>query len=618
MNFYLNKIKIAITVFVLIILICALGRVAFYLIHYSIIESGGDTSFLPMLIHGLRLDAAISGYVSIVPFLLVASSIWLDGCRVLRWIWNGYYTFISFTIALIYIANIVLYNYWGFPLDSTPLFYIISSPKDAMASAEWWQVLAAAFALAILTAAIAHPFIKLSGKLVRKQHDTRTKLFSTLSFLLLIALLIIPIRGGFTVAVNNVGSVYFSSNIRLNHAAVNPVFSFIDSASQDEDFGAMYRFMDDDKANRLFGEMTHTALRADSIKDFRITNAEGTRVVIVVLESFSSYIMSEEGHVNGVTPTLDSLSHEGIYFNKFYANSFRTDRGLVSILSGYPAQPNMSLMKYPYLTNNLYSIARSLKADGFDTDYVYGGDANFTNMRSYLMATGFESIVSDSDFPTSLLTSKWGAADEHLFGKALEIVEEKWKSDTKNLMVIQTSSSHEPFDVPCHQFEDKILNAFYYTDRELGRFLNKMKKRSDWNNTVVVISPDHQGCWPNPEDNYNLRRFHIPLIIAGGAVKEKEVISTYGSQQDIAATLLGMLRIPHDEFTFSKDLFDTDCPHFAFFTHPDAVGMATPDNQAMTDNVSGKTLFDIGEKKGINRVKSQAYLQKLFDDIANR
>jgi phosphoglycerol transferase MdoB-like AlkP superfamily enzyme len=380
----------------------------------------------------------------------------------------------------------------------------------------------------------------------------------------------------------------------------------------------MYRFMDDAEASRLFDEMKHTAMRPDSIGAYRINNVSGTRVVVVILESFSSYIMTEEGHVKGVTPTLDRLSKEGVYFNHFYANSFRTDRGLVSILSGYPAQPNMSLMKYPRKTNNLYSIARSLRNNGFHTQYVYGGDANFTNMRSYLMATGFQDIISEDDFPSEQLTGKWGANDGNLFAKALERMDEAWKDDTKNLMVIQTSSSHEPFDVPCHQFDDKILNAFYYTDRELGSFVEKMKAREDWKNTLMVIVPDHLGCWPDPEDNYKMRRYHIPLIMVGGALKEKATLGVYGSQQDIAATVLGMLGIDHSEFTFSKDLFDTTFHHFAFFTHPDAVGMADEYNQIMVDNPSQKPLFDLGTRKGTNKRKAQAYLQKLFDDIAKK
>ena len=156
------------------------------------------------------------------------------------------------------------------------------------------------------------------------------------------------------------------------------------------------------------------------------------------------------------------------------------------------------------------------------------------------------------------------------------------------------------------------------TDRELGSFVEKMKKREDWKNTLMVIVPDHLGCWPDPEDNYKMRRYHIPLIMIGGALKEKATLGVYGSQQDIVATVLGMLGIDHSEFTFSKDLFDTTFHHFAFFTHPDAVGMADEYNQIMVDNPSQKPLFDLGLKKGANKRKAQAYLQKLFDDIAKK
>ena len=617
----MNKIKTIAGVFSVITMICAIGRAAFYLVHHALIESGGEASFLPMLLHGLRLDVAVAGYLSLFPCLLAVVNTWIKGrgaLRILDYVWKGYFVIVALLLAMAILLNIVLYGYWGFPLDSTPLFYFLTSPKDAAASAEWWMILCGIISLAITTTLFAYPLFRTYRFMAKTSVDSVLKKVSTSILCLLMGgLMIVPIRGGFTVATNNVGTVYFSDNVRLNHATVNPLFSFLESVTHEEDFASMYRFMDDAEASRLFDDMKHTAMRPDSICDYRIANDKGTRVVVVILESFSSYIMTEEGHVKGVTPTLDRLSKEGIYFNHFYANSFRTDRGLVSILSGYPAQPNMSLMKYPRKTNNLYSIARSLRNNGYHTQYVYGGDANFTNMRSYLMATGFQDIISEDDFPSEQLTGKWGANDGHLFVKALERMDETWKDDTKNLMVIQTSSSHEPFDVPCHQFDDKILNAFYYTDRELGSFVDKMKAREDWKNTLVVIVPDHLGCWPDPEDNYKMRRYHVPLIMIGGALKEKATLGVYGSQQDIAATVLGMLGIDHSEFTFSKDLFDTTFHHFAFFTHPDAVGMADEYNQIMVDNPSQKPLFDLGTKKGTNKRKAQAYLQKLFDDIAD-
>lgn len=130
-------------------------------------------------------------------------------------------------------------------------------------------------------------------------------------------------------------------------------------------------------------------------------------VLFIIMESFSSWLMTTLGGEPGVAVQLDSLAQEGVLFTNFYANSFRTDRGLVAILSGYPAQPTTSIMKYPRKTQSIPAIAGCLKNAGYRTKYYYGGDADFTNMRSYLMSSGFEDIVADRDFPVSERLSKW-------------------------------------------------------------------------------------------------------------------------------------------------------------------------------------------------------------------
>ena len=104
----------------------------------------------------------------------------------------------------------------------------------------------------------------------------------------------------------------------------------------------------------------------------------------------------------------------------------------------------------------------------------------------------------------------------------------------------------------------------------------------------------------------------------GGAVREARRIDTYGSQQDLAATLLAQLGLPHGEFIFSKDMLNPASPHFAFFTVPDALGMATPDNQVIYDNRAGNVVLDEGEAQGKNLPLGKAYLQKLYDDLAAR
>ena len=133
---------------------------------------------------------------------------------------------------------------------------------------------------------------------------------------------------------------------------------------------------------------------------------------------------------------------------------------------------------------------------------------------------------------------------------------------------------------------------------------------------MIILVPDHLGCFQL--SNYELERYEIPLLMIGGAVREHRRIDLIGSQHDIAATLLGQLGLPHDEFTFSKDLMNPDGPHFAFFTVPDAFGMVSDDNRLIFDNASATIVVDEGPQPGKNCSLGQAYLQKLYDDLGAR
>ena len=274
-------------------------------------------------------------------------------------------------------------------------------------------------------------------------------------------------------------------------------------------------------------------------------------------------------------------------------------------------------MKYTRKTQNLPSIPASLKEAGYDLQYYYGGDADFTNMRSYLVSTGMEDIISDKDFPVSERLSKWGAHDDVVFNRLIDDLKTKPQKEPF-FKVMQTSSSHEPFEVPYQKLANKRLNAFAYTDSCTGDFIRRFKETPLWENTVVILVPDHLGAYPEDINNLSSDRYKIPLIFIGGAVKKPEQIETYGSQTDIAATLLGQLGLPHEEFTFSKNLLNPASPHFAFFTFPNAFGMVTPDNEVVFNCESNAIAVDDGMHKGENLDKGKAYLQKLYDDLAKR
>ena len=614
--------------YILFVCIFILQKPLFILYYSSLYAGTSWTDPFKVIWNGLPLDLSLAGYLTAIPGLLFIASAWTLS-KTLRRIWNGYYFFIAILLAVIFIVDIGLYEYWGFRLDATPLFYFFSSPKDALASISIWQGLGGIVAM-ILYASLLYALLLWIQKGIWKRLKLPYRRLSVSGVMLLLTgLLFIPIRGGFTVSTMNTGKVYFSSNQRLNHAAINPAFSLMESLSKQKDFGKQYRFMEAAQADELIKNLVDpsvldsTVMVPDTLRT-TLFKTERPNVIFVILESFSSRLMTTLGGESDIAVQMDSLAKEGVLFTNFYANSFRTDRGLVAILSGYPAQPTTSIMKYPRKTQNLPAIAGSLRDAGYRTKYYYGGDADFTNMRSYLMSSGFEHIISDQDFPVSERLSKWGAHDHLVFNRLLEDmkVEAADTASTENarpfFQVLQTSSSHEPFEVPYRRLANDRLNAFAYTDSCVGDFVKRFRELPQWKNTVLVLVPDHLGAYPEHLNNLSVDRYQIPLLLIGGAVSEPRRIDIYGSQHDIAATLLAQLSLPHQDFVFSKDMLNPASPHFAFFAVPDAFGMVTPDNQLIFNCEADAVAVDEGSTKGKNLLPGKAYLQKLYDDIAKR
>ena len=588
----------------------------FMFYNHSAFKDCNFTDYLAVIWHGLPMDVSVAGYFTIIPALLALISIWLHPALI-RILHRTYLALASFLISIVYCTDAVLYGFWQFRIDSTPFFYFLSSPKDALASVPIWWVLLGIVVVLLLTAVLFFMLCKTIGTFPESKGIAKDRLIASGVMVVVLALLFVPIRGSLGTSTMNLGRVYYSENQKLNHAAINPCFSLLSSLMNDEDTKDQYRFMAADEANKLFSQITDKTKQGGTDAVFKLLNTNRPNIVMVVLESFSAHIMKSMGGTANVAVNMDKWANEGVLFTNFYANSFRTDRGLAAILAGYPAQPTMSIMKYPNKTGNMPMFPQKLKKAGYQLKYYYGGDADFTNMRSFVTTAGFEDLVSDADFPIKLRLSKWGVPDQYVFDRALADIKSQAPNAT-HLSVIQTSSSHEPYDVPFKKLNNKILNAFAYTDNCLGKFVAALKKLPSWKNTLVVLVPDHQGCYPEDMDNYSPQRYHIPLLLLGGALKAKGPIATLGSQADIAATLLSQLGFSYSEFTFSKDMLNPNVPHFAFSTVPNAFMMKTTDNTVFYNCETNKTILDNGKAPGKNLPYGKAYLQKLYDDISNR
>jgi phosphoglycerol transferase MdoB-like AlkP superfamily enzyme len=434
-------------------------------------------------------------------------------------------------------------------------------------------------------------------------------------------LLFLPMRGSVTTSTANVGMVYFSNRPFLNHAAINPVFSLAASLSKQQDFASQFRFFSEEKR----GEVCRSLLPQPAADSPCLAEAEesllNTRrpdILLIILESFSANAIGALGGSPGVTPHLDSLSREGLLFTNVYASSFRTDRGLVAVLNGYPAQPTTSIMKYPAKSQTLPSLAGSLAPEGYAAEMLYGGDINYTNMQSYFYGSGYGRITSDKHFPIGKRLSKGGADDEVTFAHLYRSLVER---DTASLFfsTFLTLSSHEPFEVPYRRLRHPYLNSVAFTDSCIGDFIGKLKQTPLWDKLLVIFVSDHGFRYPGHLEEHEPARYRIPMLWVGGALKKAATINRIAAQTDLAATLLGQLGLPHQDFRFSKDLFDPRLPAWAFYTFSNGFGFADSTGISVYDNDSDRLLFRHPETGAPERTeKGQALLQTLYDDLGNR
>lgn len=561
--FYLLKFYLA-TVFFFIV-----AKIVFILYNLS----NEDISFfdvVQVLYHGLSLDLSFSLYLLAAPFLLVIASLWFG---IPKWVFRIYYIIAAILLSMAFVADTSLYEFWKFKLDASCLSYL-ETPTEAMASVTTSYILIRLLCVVLCSTAIYWIYDKLTPhSLEAKLTANRHKLIATIIAILLIPLIVIGIRGGLDESTTNIGQVYYSQNQFLNHSAVNPVFSFLASFENTVSDVTLYNFYSEPELRQL----TKSLYNCESETSDTLLTTNRPNVVVILLESCGSMFLD-------VMPNLRQAAIEGIDFTNCYGNSYRTDRGTVSSLSGYLSFPTMSVMKMSNKVGYLPSIARSLQREGYSTEYLYGGDINFTKMKGYLISTGFQQLHWKQDYTLEeQASSKWGVRDDITF-KTLSQLIRQHDVGKPFLIGYSTLSSHEPWDVPVSKYKERQYNGFSYVDDCIGEFLRSMKQSKQWDNLLIVFMPDHSSDF-NDYNEQHPDRNHIPMIWTGGAVKQPRKLNMICNQSDFAATLLGQMGISHTDFRFSRDVTSSS------YRYPFAVHMFN-DGISMVDS-TGFMLYDL-------------------------
>jgi phosphoglycerol transferase MdoB-like AlkP superfamily enzyme len=369
----------------------------------------------------------------------------------------------------------------------------------------------------------------------------------------------------------------FAIRSSLGHRPANPAIfaitadSMVNSLVISSGYSVIYAIYDlqhESKSSQIYGKME----RADI---FKLTNAQDTAIptlktlipsakrdkplnlVIILQESLGAGFVESLGG-KPVTPNLEKLKEEGIWFEQLYATGTRSVRGIEAVTAGFQPTPSESTVKLSLSQKNFFTLATLLSKQGYNSEFIYGGESHFDNMRSFFLGNGFNQITDQKDYKNPIFVGSWGASDEDLLNKTHEQLMKHHASGKPFFTLAFSSSNHAPFEFPDGRIElyeqPKATdnNAVKYADYAIGEFFKKAKASPYWKDTVFLIVADHD-IRVRGDSLVPIKHFHIPGLILGADIQPKK-LTTIASQIDLPVTLLSLMGVKGQHPMTGRDI----------------------------------------------------------------
>lgn len=563
--------------------------------------------------YGVKTDFIVASYLTAIPLLLCCAQAFIPAAF-LKTALMAYIIIISLIISLIMLADTLLYEFWQYKIDSSVLAYL-RSLKGSFASVSTGYIIIALlteFLFWIFTTAWLYfpiNFVGLESPFIA--HNTIQYIYAGMTFLVLGTSCFLIIRGVGR-RPHNPSISFFSNNLFFNHCALNPNYSFIYSLSVNDKIEGAFRFFPENECKK----MIENIYPRNSAPRLKLLNTDRPNILFIIWESLCARFIEPLGGEKDVTPCFNHLAEEGIFFTHVDSSGTRTDKGIVALLSGYPAQPTTSVIRMTKKLPNLPALPAIFRDLGYQTSILHGGDLTIFHKSDYYLTIGHDHAITENDFPKNSPRGKWGIHDGLIMDWLYDDIIRKTETGVKWFTTFQTLSSHETWIVPYDRLlpDKPVENSFAYVDAAFGDFIDRLKKSPAWDNLLIVVSGDHgcNMCEPIERSRYS----HIPMLLLGGAVKQPLRFDSIMSQTDLAATLLGQLGLPSDNFIFSRDVF-ADSYRYPCSFHAFNNGFMFRDDSGFTvvDNISGAATENPDEAR---ENKGKAILQHLYEDLAKR
>lgn len=528
-------------------------------------KEGADNSGLwcGAFLRGIWFDTVISCYVLILPLVLVFVASLCEYKS--RWFskFIAWFLFALFGLVIsVSASNIPYFAYFFRNINSSVFQWSAEfSTNLGMMFSEisFVMYIILGFTLLFLFAYVVYRSEKIFFATI---NDKKTESYwqTVLLALVLIPLCVFGIRGRTGYNPIKVSAAYFCNDPFLNQLGVSPTFNLLTStldANRKEN--KRLSLMDDSEAVAKLKEYFGVNSKGNSI--LRHIKADSSvlskpNIVIVMMESMSARLMSEFGNPNNLTPFLDSLAHNSLFFNNFYSAGNHTNHGITATLYSLPAIMDRNAMKGSVIPK-IHGLPTVLKSIGYSTYFYMTHESQYDNMNAFFRTNGFDNIRSQEDYPSDKIVNHFGVSDDYLFEySADELL--SLSDSVPFFATILTISNHPPYVFPDgfkSRNEARDLAIVEYADQCLQKFFERYSRSPKFENTLFVFLADHGKIVGTPECEIPLSSNQIPLIVYYKGCTP-EIIDGLGCQCDIMPTIMGLIGCDYDYQGFGKNLLN--------------------------------------------------------------
>jgi phosphoglycerol transferase MdoB-like AlkP superfamily enzyme len=569
----------------------------------------------------LPLDIATASFMLALPAIYMFVSYAIDKETLfapLRW----YFYLMVAVYNLAAFGDIGIYGEWRTKLSYRALLYL-QNPSEVINTAETEHTLL----LIVLWSVFTVLFCWLYTKLVEpdftemeEKEDYKPNVYVLSgSFVLVLGMLFLGMRGGLNEIPITSSKVYYSSHKFANEMCVNPAYYLVENIlnSKKVETRAHFNYMDMESAKRRT-ESLH-AFACDSTVN--ILKIERPNIVVILLESWSADLIESLGGEPGITPNFRELEKDGLLFTNIYASANRSQHAMSSLFGGLPGMPVTTITNHPDKYYAVPSLVKKMDSIGYHTSFYFGGELNYGNILSYLRYNEFDEIVEGKDINEGFFKGKLGYHDTDVMPW---YVEQLSRYEQPFFSTLFTQSSHSPYDYPkifeeieWPAIEKQYVNSGYYTDIAIGMFMEKAKQQEWYDSTLFVFVADHSHATYKNHRMESFDHHKIPMLIYGEPLQDSLRGMTFDKicgNTDLPATILAQLGMKHDEFIWSKDVFGKCYKPFAFFELNNGLGWKTPEGEFVYSNTGVYIKNTLPEAVRDSVVKDgKAYMQYHFD-----